>query len=824
MIDGDYVGLDVHRAARICAAAHGGQVVLSDATYAAINSESEWVFEDLGAHRLKDLEDAERIWQVTVEGMSNRFPPLRSVRPPTNIPSYVDILVGRERQRAELRAMLVGGARLVTLTGPGGTGKTRVAAAVALEALDDFPDGAFFVDFSAAASERFASEIAQVLRVPLDGERPAWDAIVDHVGARRLLLLLDSFERVLGAALELSELLRACPQLSVLLTSTIVLGIGGELEYRLPPLPVPENDTIEGVERSESGRLFVERARSARAGFELSDRTAAAVASICRLVDGLPLAIELAAARVKLLTPEGIVARLDDRFKLLTGGARDAPARHRTLRATIDWSYDLLSDDEKASFRDLAVFAGGATLEAAEQVIGEHAIDALTSLVNHSLLRQSDLQGEGVHFTMLETIRDYALELLDARPDAAAVRDRHARYHLEVAEAPDAEERIGRELDNMRVALAWWLERASVEPHPFGELAARLACALGRYWYTHGLAVEGASWLERALAVAADLPEDVRAEAIRHLGVLMDQQGKLDRARELFEQALDSCRARGDRFTEAACLNSLGVVARSRQDLDAAERFLSASVELRREIGDQAGVSASLSNLGVLYADRGDSAAAIRFLEEAMELDRQLGDEWGLACTANNLGVVYLEHGDLGRAAALVREGLERFEQQGELDGITESIGALACVASAQGHAVRAARLGGACQAKRVALGMPLPTADQVRLERALSRPRAELGDAAFEAARAEGALMTTTQAIDYALTRGAASALTQRFARKKIRRGDNDAAERVYDVGGIFRLAIAPSRLRALPRERRDGPGRSRTSARRFEVCRSIR
>ncbi|MBA3431923.1 MAG: adenylate/guanylate cyclase domain-containing protein, partial [Actinobacteria bacterium] len=417
VIDNDYVGIDVHRAARICDASHGGQVVMSDATRRLLEDQLDGVaFRDLGEHRLKDLERSERIWQLVAEGLPSEFSRLRSARPPTNIPGQVGALIGRKREIEELRVMLLGNeARLITLTGPGGTGKTRLSGVVVAGTIENFSDGVFFVDLSSLHSpELIASQIAQALPISADGDRPPVQAVIDYVQDKNLLLLLDNFEQVIEGATTVSELLHSCPNLTVLVTSRVVLSIQGEREYPLPPLGLPEQASPAEVARSEAGQLFVDRARKARPAFALSHQNAAIVAEICRLVDGLPLAIELAAARVKLLSPAQILERLDDRLKLLTGGARDSPIRHRGLRTTIDWSYDLLPKEEQAFFRDLAVFSGGATLDATEQVVHGHSdsLDSMTALVNHSLVRQREDPSGDVRFVMLQTIRDYALELL----------------------------------------------------------------------------------------------------------------------------------------------------------------------------------------------------------------------------------------------------------------------------------------------------------------------------------------------------------------------------------------------------------------------------
>jgi predicted ATPase/class 3 adenylate cyclase len=769
VLDNNYVGIDVHRAARICDSAHGGQVVVSEATRHLINDGARLIvdFRDLGLHRLKDLDQPERVLQLVAGGLPADFPPLRSLKPPTNVPRGIGALVGRGAEIDELRGLLLeGDARIVTVTGAGGTGKTRLATAVAIDVLDHFVNGVFFVDLSATqTAERVASAIAEVVGVQDEGGTAANESIARHISDKQMLLLLDNFEQALDGARVVSDLLNACPHLRALITSRIALSIEGEREFPLAPLGLPEHPGRAEAEASEAVQLFVRRATEAVPGFALSDDNAAAVAEICVLLDGLPLAIELAAARVKLFSPQALVARLDDRFKLLTGGASDRPDRHRTLRSTIDWSYDLLSQDERAFFRDFAVFRGGATFEAAEHVIGDgiDTLDALAALVDHSLLLRRDEPGGEVSFSMLNTVRDYALEQLSSDPDHARLRERHALYYLDVARSADSRESeadaeldvIGADHDNMRAALTWWLAGADEGSDEAATRALELATALGRYWYTHGHALEGGEWLERALAAADSAPEDVRSHALRRLGVLMDQQGRRERARELFEEALAYFRKSGDRAGEAACLNSLGIVARSLEDVNAAEELFDAATALRRELGDVSGTASALGNLGLVAIDRGDLDRAERLLEETLELDRTRGDEWGIACTLSNLGIVHMKRRNFPAAEKAIVDALTGFEDMGDLDGVAETIEGIAELAAARADAERAARLASAADALRRSVGIPLAPIDGARFQRWLEGPRRALGDEAFEKAWSEGAEMTPGQAIEYARESG---------------------------------------------------------------------
>ena len=766
VIDNDYVGIDVHRAARICGAAHGGQVVISSPTMAMLNRKtlSDIALQDLGNHRLKDLESPEHLWQLTAADLPVAFPPLRSAKPPSNVPHHLGALVGRQSEIEELRRLILNDAnRLITVTGPGGTGKTRLTTTVAAGLLDHFSDGVFFVDLSSVQNaDLVAPEIGRALEIPLPSDRSATEALTGYLGSMNELLLLDNFEQVLAGAPIVSDLLGACPGLTILVTSRVSLSLRGEQEYPLPPLGLPEVTTLEAVERSEAAQLFIKRAAEARPSFRVTDQNATAVAEICRLLDGLPLAIELAAARIKLLSPKAILKRLDDRFSLLTGGDRDLPMRHRALRTTVDWSYDLLSTEERVVFRDLSVFKGGGTLEAIESVIVNEldTFDALSSLVNHSLIRQrEDADGE-VRFRMLETIRQYAAELLESLPTSRELRDRHARYYLELAEgtaAQDDEEqseaklKVEVEQDNMRAALKWWLQDGPGDDVANFTLGLRLASALGGFWYKHGGAVEGALWLEQGLSKAVDAPEKLRADALRLLAVLMDQQNQLDRAGDLLREALGYYQSLGDRKGEATALNSLGVVTRSQRNFDSAEKLYQESVAIRRELDDSS-LAATLSNLGILYLDRGDSDRALELLQEVMELDRAKSDDWGIACTLNNLGFIYLEQGKIELARSKLGEAIRSFVRLGDDDGVAEGLEATACVEAADGQPIRAARIAGAAETLRRSLGIPIGPIDQEQMDEWLSKARAALGEQAFRHHWDEGAAMTLDQAISYAL------------------------------------------------------------------------
>lgn len=763
LIEQGYVGMDVHRAARICSAAHGGQVVASEAVWRlAGDGLPEGVgLVDLGDHVLKDLPQPEHLFQLRVPGLPDRFPPLRSLEPPTNVPRFAAEIVGRREELKELKTLLSRGeARLVTLTGPGGIGKTRLGAAVALELRHKFPHGVYFVDLTnLTRPDEVPHAVAGVLEIPLDGDRDAAVAVAAAIADKRQLLLLDNCEQVLGGAVGVAALLKACPGLRVIATSRVVLGLDDEQEYAVPPLGLPRDDSLDAVRNSDAGQLFEAVARRSRREFRLDAHNAAAVARVCTMLDGLPLAIRLAAARVKLFSPKSLAERLGDRLGLLSGGGQDLPERHRTLRAAIDWSFALLGEAERRCFVDFSIFRGGARLATVEAVLGDRydVLGAVAALVDHSLLlRREDGDGEA-RFEMLQTIRDYAADARPAGTDAMGLAGAHAQHFLDVVEEalgfdrPMDHATIERDYDNIRAALDFWQEAAERrQPEAAAVKALSMAAELGTYWYRHGMGAEGVERIERALEAAGDAPPRLRAAALRLLGVMREAQRDLGGAEQVLREAAELCRELGDREQEARCLNSLAIVARASGRAADAEALLRQVVLIREEIRNPVATANALNNLALVLADRGELGEARLTLVETLRRDRAIGDPWGIACSSMNLSLVHLLNGDAAQAAPLLREALASFLDLGDLDGVLEALDDAIGLAAVQRRWHDAARLAGASQSARRQLGIARAEAESVYVAQWLREIREALGEEAFEAASGQGATMVYGQAVHY--------------------------------------------------------------------------
>jgi predicted ATPase/class 3 adenylate cyclase len=763
-----YVGLDVHRAARIGDAGHGGQILLSQATEGLIRHSlpdgAQLV--DLGEHRLKDLPHPERLFQLTIDGLPAEFPPLRSLDArPNNLPAQLSSFIGRDDVIRDVEAALEE-TRLLTLTGPGGTGKTRLALEVAHRQLPAFLDGVWFVDLSAVTDPSVVpAEIAIAIEVTRAPGASVFECLEEHLRDRKLLLVLDNFEQVLDAALAVEHLLSHAPGLKVMVTSRSVLSVYGEREYPVPPLQLPDlqsAEILDALSRSESVSLFVERARAVRPDFQLTAENALAVAEICARLDGLPLGIELAAVRVNVLTPQAILPRLDERLSLLTSGPRSLPERQRTLRGAIDWSYQLLDESGRRLFARLATFSGGGTLEAIEAVWDSETdglvLDLLGSLVDDSLLRRTETPGGEVRFQMLETIREYAIERLDGEPDAADVRRRHGEYFVAVAVEAEPHligtdqkewlDRCEREHDNIRAALVWSIQAGEVE------LGQQAAGALWRFWHQRGHLAEGRRKLEHLLQVPEGAGRTAaRFKALIGAGGLAYWQNDYPATERFYSEALEIARELDDTRSIAEGLFNLSFIDRIRGDVDAGMAKLRTVLEMARSIGDRQLTADCLGLLGNHELREGRGEDGLPMVEEALAIYRELGNRFALADELSGLGSYYREAGVGDAAFAAQRESLEIFVEVGNPTGTAMVLEEMAMIEAMDGRHERALRLAGAADALKDQIGGGAP-AELMRSDESLEESRRDLGREAAERAWDEGRGMSTDKAVAYALDR----------------------------------------------------------------------
>ena len=819
--DGDYFGQPLNRVARLLAAGHGGQVLLSLTAQELIQDAlpPNVTLLDLGEHRLKDLGRPERVFQLLHPDLPHEFPPLRSLNNPhllNNLPQQISSFIGRAEEVARIEALL-GKTRLLTLTGMGGTGKTRLALQVAANLLTGEGDGVWLTELAPLADPALVPQaVAQTLGIREEAGRPISRTLTEALKEKRLLLVLDNCEHVLDACASLaSDLLRACPQVHILASSREALGIAGEQTFRVPSLSLPDpkkTPTAEDVAGCEAVRLFAERARQVQPHFAVSDENAAAVADICRRLDGIPLALELAAARVRSLAVEEINARLGSRFRLLTGGSRTALPRQQTLRALIDWSYDLLLDTEKATLARLSVFVGDWDLEAAEAVCaGEDAesvgvedwevLDLVTALADKSLL-VVEQRDERMRYRLLETVRQYAADRLLEGGGGAGARDRHRDYFLGLAEEADAGtrgpeqatwlDRLEAEHDNLRAALDWCREDEAG-----AGAGLRLAKAMYRFWRVRGHLAEGRERLAAATGHpgAREHPLE-RASALRVASGLEQVQGNLDAARALAEEALALFESTEDARGGAGVLLTLGNVALMQDDLAGARAYYERGLPLYRRIGEQDGVARALGNLGAVMQAQGDLAGAATVCEESLAFFREKGDAENTARALGSLGEIAYARGEDAEARARLEEALALFGRIGARNGSrvgslcllgavalrqgraaearmrmaeglslageigdgwygADALEAWAKLCLAEDQAARAARGLGAASRTRRTLGLPRYAASQAALEADVRAAKAALGETAFDAAWTEGEELTWEQAVERALADG---------------------------------------------------------------------
>ena len=818
--DGDYFGPSLNRVARLLAIAHGGQTLLSQAAHQRCEADlpTDVTLRDMAAHRLKDLAQPEHVWQMCHPLLPADFPPLRSLQAfANNLPLQINSFVGRQAEMAQVRELL-SSHRLLTLTGAGGTGKTRLSLQVAAELLEKYGDGVFLVELAALSGASLVPQaVAGALGVREEPGRSMTETLMEYLRSKSLLLLLDNCEHLIAACASLADtLLRSCARLQVLATSREALGVMGEKTWRVPPLAVPtagdlplgEKEVASVLLDYDGPHLFVERARLQRGDFVLDRGNVEAVAQVCARLDGIPLAIELAAARVRSLSVPEIVARLDKRFRLLTGGSRTALPRQQTLRALIDWSYDLLTGPEQTLWRRLSVFAGGWTLEAAESVCAGEGIEEwevlefLMSLVDKSLV-SADTEENSTRYRLLETIRQYGSDRLAEEGSEGVLQERHAAWFLALAEEADpllvgpsqAEwlSRLETEHDNLRTALAWYVEQRGT-----GEAGLRLVGSLGRFWKARGHLSEGRQWLGRALErdrgmeLVESMASPAKARALNASGILAFDQGEYALAGTFHEESLALRRQLEDQTGIAGSLNNLGNVAYCQGDYRSAQALMAESLMLYRQIGDWKGMADSLTNLGnVSYAQanhaaarasyeeslalyrqiknqngvgfslnnlgsvafcQGDYAQARSLYEESLTLQRQLMNPQGIVIALSNLGSVASAQSEFSLAHALLAQSLTLKRQMGDPFGITSGLEAIAEAAQGRNQSRRATQVLGAADALREAIGAPLSVLERGERDKLLNSARAALDDNGFAQAWAAGQAMTMDAAIDYAL------------------------------------------------------------------------
>jgi non-specific serine/threonine protein kinase len=689
-------------------------------------------------------------------------------RPPNNLPLQLSSFIGRGREVVEVETLL-SDHRLLTLTGPGGSGKTRLALAVASEVVEDFRDGAWLVELAPLSDpDLVAQAVAQALGVREAPGRPLIGVLLEHLESRRALLVLDNCEHLIDACATLADtLLGFCPRVRILATSREPLGIGGENTWLVPSLSLPDPEhppAFESLTDYEAIRLFVERAGAVASAFELTEQNVPVVARLCHRLEGMPLAIELAAARVRVLSVEQICSRLEDSFVLLTGGNRNTLPRQRTLRAAIDWSHVLLDDKEQALFRRLSVFTGSFDLDAAEEVCGgenlEHdeVLDQLTSLVDKSLVEVAERDG-AARYRLLETVRQYAREKLEGSGEKPSIRRRHAGFFLELAErvepkinGKDREFWLGRldtDHDNLRSALAWSQKTAEAET------ALRLAGALSWFWFHREYWSEWRRWLDGALAIRESVGEPThaaaKAKALSGGGFLAWMQGDQQTARSKLEESVALWREVGDRQGLAQALRFLSGSFESQGDYAAARPLAEESVELFREGEDTFGLGITLSRLGITALAQGDHAAARAALEEGVAICREIGDDWALALALRNLGIGALREGDLEEAVARLAESLKVLRETGN-PLYMQNLELLAAAVSMRGDHRRAAILFGAAEALREGVGTFVLPLYRAEYDRGVAATRDGLDEATLSAAWSEGRAMTPDEAIEYAL------------------------------------------------------------------------
>ncbi len=765
VLGGDnYMGLEVHRAARIGTAGHGGQVVLSEATATLLrdNLPTDLSLRDLGCHRLKDLPQTERLFQLLIPGPPADFPPPRTLGfTNINLPHQLTSFVGRERELQEVQEGLAA-SRLLTLTGPGGTGKTRLSLQAAAEVAPDFPDGVFFVPLAPITDpELVVPTILSSLDLPpATGDQLS--SLREYLEPRRILLVLDNFEQILTAGPQVGEWLRAAPGLKVLVTSRAPLSVYGEREYAVPPLGMPDPSRaaeLAELAESEAVALFVDRASAARPDFALSEQNALSIAEIVARLDGLPLAIELAAARVKLMSPQAILDRLSSRLALLTGGARDLPARQQTLRGAIAWSYELLEEPARQLLRRLSIFVGGACFSEVEAVCGSdlesevETLDSLAVLVDHSLVKQGEI-GTETRISMLETIREFAYELLGQSEELKQIEERHTAAFLALAEAAEPHlirkgrgrwlDRLETDIDNLRAALSRLIDRNEIGP------AQRMVGILWRFWQMRGHIMEGRERTAEILRHSGGEPAE-RVGAIFAAGGMAYWQGDMETTKEMYGEALELARAADDPRTLALALYNNAFPTAILGNLDGGRQLLEESLAVARELGDSSLIGEVLWGFGTILWFAGEKQAAEPWYDRALEALEGSDSVFVVGWAHHMRGLLRIEKGEFAGARDDLQTSMKLFAEDDDLSGMVLSLQHFAVLALGEDDVDRALRLAGAAvEAQEVSeTGMLELVQNRVP---GLAEASTRVGSERAEELLAEGRAMPLKQAVAYAL------------------------------------------------------------------------
>lgn len=759
----DYVGIDINRAARVSSAAHGGQILLSDATRVlSEHALPEGVrVRDLGEYRLKGLERSERLFEVVVDGLAADFSPPRTAEVGgIHVPSRLTSFVGRQAEIEALLALLAQ-SRLITLTGPGGTGKTSLAVEVGRQAAAQFSDGVWFVDLAPLDdADQLELAVTSALGLSTKSHRPAIEILQDHLSGREILVILDNFEHLLPGADLVMRLIDTAQHLKVVVTSRSGLSLYGEQVFPVPPLGVPESAAAGDVDQvAEAGAvsLFVERARTVRPDFSLNAHNADTVSEICRRLDGLPLAIELAASRVRILDVDEILERLDQHLPVLPTGETNRPLRHQTLERLIGWSYELLSPSEKALFRRLSIFVGGHTIEAAESVcnpageVGIDTLEGIASLEGHSLIRRIPTAAPA-RFEMLETIRDHALSLLRETEDWTTQAKRHLRYYRDLAELAgthlmsashvDWLERLDREHANLRRALRTALDSGLEED------GLRLASSIWRYWFDRGYLREGRDWLESLLAGEHNTESMALGKGYTALGGLLYWLSDTEGTERAYERALGIYRALGDEEAIAEGLYDYAFSANLRGDLAEGEKRFEASLDAARKAGLSNLIARNEMSFALHATVEGRLGEAVADLERVLEVFRETQDPLHTAWALEALGQAHIALGDFDRGKARIQEALRLATQTMNLPIIAANVRAIANIQSRIGNHLESVRLTGAAEALEAETGGRSPLLDSETAD--LEAARAVLGEVVYQRALDEGSAMSTQEAIDY--------------------------------------------------------------------------